>query len=956
MQPTERLTPTDIVVLMFFSFMGTGLLTFGVSDFLTYQNLQERFDEQLKQATIDIEKNFNNDLEKAKEQLRQFDTFCSDDTKCKESLKYRADDSKDESRWLTKFYLCRESTKEEWRVAFSTPTGSDCGSSANPELVSHDVNNMLWIGPDGQGTVWWSREDVPWQRLPLHERKYVSRIWDDTALKTPQGPFWIEPIYSWATGENYTIISQASNVTPTNSGGKGGSTGPIVAALEVSMPSLMNPVVSVGFGFAVIDQDGLVLFHSDSRRNLRENFFEETDQNPKLRAAVFAQRAGADGFDGKYWGKDRRFFVTPLSEVQRHDMYWSLVTYWDIDLLRSTNLHALSFSCSLFSIYSIFVLGIGVLGFIVYPSLKQGHSGWMWPQPPRRRQYQLITLLNLSALLLIGIWSLRPQPMLSMLIWALCLPLLALPADHILLRSNQALDDGSKGLVPLDHRRSYVLMVVTILLANAMAPAFGFLKIAFDAEMRPLVRYSQLDLSRNLERQEQQIKSFYRKFRTAEDTFVQHRLKGVNRGLYADFPFGKVEIDLSIKPPQGNPPAAQNAASSFRDTEARLITTLQALFRIHINHHLTLDTSGFIKNNPKQSDKETPIPQAIPRLLYWALAFTVPFFFISSVLLRKAPPAINAPDTLAKVGIPAALVTLVYCLHYHPESTFYVVVLTAGLGLFYWLLLYLPRFAARRIFFLDFPFPLWQRHDNQDETMPIRDRACTNGPIDPQGSPLSEEAICRFRYLRSAVRSLASWTRERRRDFIAETCLSDDLRNIGVAILKNATLVRTIQTTDDYEVAKEHLIREVLEAAEKYYKARWDSCSPSESLALFHLARDRFLHAKNPDIRPLLHKKLIVCDPALRLMNESFRRFVVTTGLKQRLSEWKPEGSRSAWTQVGRPVGLGVAMIALFLIFTQEQYQAITLTFLTALPGLLGTFSHLLNTSRKENAGGVSTG
>lgn len=200
----------------------------------------------------------------------------------------------------------------------------------------------------------------------------------------------------------------------------------------------------------------------------------------------------------------------------------------------------------------------------------------------------------------------------------------------------------------------------------------------------------------------------------------------------------------------------------------------------------------------------------------------------------------------------------------------------------------------------------------------------------------------------AAKETLKSWTPELQRDFIAETCRSKQLRNIGAGLLKKTTLVEAIRTIDDYEVAKEHIIREVLEAAEKYYKARWDSCSTSESLALFHLARDRFLHAKNPDIRPLLHKKLIVCDPDLRLMNESFRRFVVTTGVKQRLSEWKPEGSRSTWTQVWRPVGLGVASIALFLIFTQEQYQAITVAFLAALPELLGIFSPLLSSATKE--------
>lgn len=85
---------------------------------------------------------------------------------------------------------------------------------------------------------------------------------------------------------------------------------PIVAGLEVKLPSVTGAAVPPGLGFAVINQEGDVLFHSDARRNLRENLFEETDRDGRLRQALFARAISQ--FSGRYWGKDRHFHIAPL--------------------------------------------------------------------------------------------------------------------------------------------------------------------------------------------------------------------------------------------------------------------------------------------------------------------------------------------------------------------------------------------------------------------------------------------------------------------------------------------------------------------------------------------------------------------------------------------------------------------------------------------------------------------
>ncbi|HET9131071.1 MAG TPA: hypothetical protein VFO86_09000, partial [Terriglobia bacterium] len=125
-------------------------------------------------------------------------------------------------------------------------------------------------------------------------------------------------------------------------------------------------------------------------------------------------------------------------------------------------------------------------------------------------------------------------------------------------------------------------------------------------------------------------------------------------------------------------------------------------------------------------------------------------------------------------------------------------------------------------------------------------------------------------------------------------------------------------------------------------------CTESQRRSLFNLARDGFLHTKNPDIGFLLETGLIVADLNLRPMNESFRRFILRTGVKERLDEDIAQDQASAWFQVWRPIGVGLVLLMVFLVLTQEQYRAITLAFLGALPALLGAFSQALTSSKKE--------
>lgn len=967
MQPTERVTPGAIMVLVLFSLMGTALLTVGIAACYTYARLEAHLDGQLRKVAEHIKQNFEKDLESAIKQLIKFDDSCNNLDSCNGRLQGPGE----YGQQLIQFRIRpKKDGKANSLVVLDSAT---CSDTCTPALVSNDVNTMLWIGPTGSVKALWSREAAPWKRVVLHDREYVRRIWEREPFRNPfgdkNGDFWIEPIYSWTTGENYTVLSKASTVTFSGQDPKQLAASPNVAALELKMPALVGAIIPPGMGFAVIGQDGRVLFHSDSRRNLRENFFEETDNNIRLRQAVLARID--DQFDGRYWGKDRHFGVSPMPFINRPDVYWSLVTYWDKDLLRVSNMQALFFSGALFFIYSTLFLGIGVLGCWIYPSLKRGRGEWLWPQPQHCRHYQIMSIMNLVSLCFFG-WVLsRPHAKLSMFLWALIVPV-AFVGVYLIWRIGKGGQRSGDGWLDfIDHRQWYCLLIMTVLLAYGMAPAFGLFNMAMNAEMRSLIKFSQFDLAEDRKLQEQAIRTFYRNAAVGEasrENVVSVRLLKNKPYMYRDFPFEVELLEGGPSATNGNTVTesaiprllsstrawlSENFRVPIQQWDEDMRSSLQSRFRVPLTNHMGLDVSGFIRPNEQWRDTELGLTYSVrdlgphrssykmhtqnkwflPAWLFWVLAFGGPCLLIAPTLFQRVAPSCRAYHIvlISVFGVClSGLSGLIY-----PQSTFTAVLFMVGFGAivgsFYLWHHLMPRFAVSRMFLLDSP------HKSLE------------GEIGTRKAQRWFEQIC------VKFPTVAKWPLELQRVFVAETGISEDLRSIGETMLARTPLGEAIGKENDHGVAKEQIIQAVLAEGESYYRRELKNCSKLELRSLFNLARDRFLHGRNPSIRRLLQRQLISVSPGLCLMNESFRRFVVATGLREHLDQDKSEGLVDFWAQLWRPIVLGVVVIAAFLVLTQEEYQAITLAFLGALPALLGAFSQLLNTAKKDKLIGTTS-
>jgi hypothetical protein len=137
---------------------------------------------------------------------------------------------------------------------------------------------------------------------------------------------------------------------------------------------------------------------------------------------------------------------------------------------------------------------------------------------------------------------------------------------------------------------------------------------------------------------------------------------------------------------------------------------------------------------------------------------------------------------------------------------------------------------------------------------------------------------------------------------------------------------------------------QILDQARAYYNAIWATCSKDEKLTLLYLAHDRFLSWSNLQIRQLLKRGLIVRDPCLRLMNDSFRRFVIDkAGARpEGVDAWKEEGARSHWSQLKGPLLLGLISVAVLLFTTQPEVFNSSIVFVSAvtagIPGIFKLF------------------
>ena len=177
------------------------------------------------------------------------------------------------------------------------------------------------------------------------------------------------------------------------------------------------------------------------------------------------------------------------------------------------------------------------------------------------------------------------------------------------------------------------------------------------------------------------------------------------------------------------------------------------------------------------------------------------------------------------------------------------------------------------------------------------------------------------------------------RECAPRACLQD----IGAAIARRS---------DFKNIRPDELIAEVLVQATTYYKFVWKSCSRHEKLTLAHAARDGFLSPNDPDLSKLVRRGLIVLKPEVRLMNESFRLFVlVQSSTDQDVVVTEGEArSSSSWQYLKVALSVAVVVVMVFLFATQRDLYNSTLVALTSIAAGLPAVFNFFNLLHRNAA------
>lgn len=376
LDPRERFRLRDVMLLYVSTAALLALFTFAAQGLDGYVRWHGVADDGLEGLARKFDKDFNSEVGQIRDELMAFDTIVSQ----------QAPES------------C-----EAWPIEtdwFRQEAGKDQRRTLTPPDDGIHIEQVAWIGPAGK-QVWKSTSDGGGSKVDVAARVYFRAVRDDSLfqLSGDDEPFYVGPDRSITDGTFYTFVSVRSRM-PAGFCSDQPHEGGYVAVATTRLQSLDAPPLPAGYGFALINREGRVLYHSDPRLSLRENFFEELRDGARARAMVYAGHEA--GVSSRYRERPHELYFHSLSIRRAHEGGASglyLVTFRDTSVERS--IVARVFVISLIGPLLLLIGFIGLSLWAASLAPRWWHdrwSGWLWPHGGLVRLYKVQTAVLLAVL------------------------------------------------------------------------------------------------------------------------------------------------------------------------------------------------------------------------------------------------------------------------------------------------------------------------------------------------------------------------------------------------------------------------------------------------------------------------------------------------------------------------------------------------------------------------------
>lgn len=275
-----------------------------------------------------------------------------------------------------------------------SPIDNNIKTAINRFNDTASIRQFFWMDSAGNELCNWTSEMQNAPHNYFKGRNYYKNIVENKAYYLngdDTKKFFLDQVVSWTSGTFTSVLS-----APADNGKKE------IAAISFVMKSVQDIVLPTGYLFAIIDNNGKVLYHSLKSRNLNENIKSEFSDSTKVVSCIDARSEGE--FTTSYYSKSYAVRISPMKDLPYFIIIFSDTSYKEI---RDVEIYSFTFSTVvLLFLYMVLQLSVTFLVSSKRSFFKKQlfDTSWIGPKISRHKEYIISSALNIMIIILLIIF------------------------------------------------------------------------------------------------------------------------------------------------------------------------------------------------------------------------------------------------------------------------------------------------------------------------------------------------------------------------------------------------------------------------------------------------------------------------------------------------------------------------------------------------------------------------